>query len=81
MIQLKNVAETTKYFTNGGFQKILMKKDIYKKDKFDLYSEAYRNDLENAEFKTLFYVRIIMNLPNFNATFLPNRWKMSNFVE
>ena len=26
------------------------------KDKFELYSEAYKNDLVNREFKTLFYV-------------------------
>ena len=54
--RINNFAETTKYFTNGGFAQLLIKKDIYEEDKFKLYSEAYRNDLENAEFKTLYYV-------------------------
>ena len=53
---IKNFAISTKCFTNGGFAQLLIKKNIYGTDKFKLYSEAYRNDLENEEFKTLFYV-------------------------
>ena len=53
---IKNFAISTKCFTNGGFAQLLIKKNIYGADKFKLYSEAYRNDLENEEFKTLFYV-------------------------
>ena len=56
-ICIKNFAESTKYFTNGGFAKLLMKKTHNnKKDKFDLCLEAYDYDLNNAEFKTLFYI-------------------------
>jgi len=53
---IKNFAISTKCFTNGGFAQLLIKKNIYGTDKFKLYSEAYRNDLENEEFKTLFYI-------------------------
>ena len=54
---IQNFAESTKYFTNGGFAKLLMKKTHNnKKDKFDLCLEAYDYDLNNAEFKTLFYI-------------------------
>ena len=53
---IKNFAETTKIFTNWGFAQLLIKKDMIGKDKFELYSEAYKNDLVNREFKTLFYV-------------------------
>ena len=54
---IKNFAESTKYFTNGGFAKILMKKTHNNvKDKYDLCLEAYDYDLNNAEFKTLFYL-------------------------
>jgi hypothetical protein len=53
---IKNFSETTKIFTNGGFAQLLIKKDMVAKDKFELYSEAYKNDLVNGEFKTLFYV-------------------------
>ena len=53
----KNFAETTKYFTNGGFARLLMmKNDNNKNDEFDLYSKAYNSDLNNGEFKTVFYL-------------------------
>ena len=53
----KNFAETTKYFTNGGFARLLMmKNDNNETDKFDLYSKAYNSDSNNKEFKTVFYL-------------------------
>ena len=54
---IDDFTKATKYFTNSGFSKLLMKiKDIKKIDKFDLCLKAYQNDLNNKEFKTLFYV-------------------------
>ena len=45
-------AESTKYFTNGGFQKLIMDKKQQIKDKIDLCLDAYENDLNNVKFKT-----------------------------
>jgi len=45
-------AESTKYFTNGGFQKLIMDKKQQIRDKIDLCLDAYENDLNNVKFKT-----------------------------
>ena len=49
---IKDFAESTKYFTNGGFAKLIMDKKQYIKDKIDLCLDAYENDLNNVKFKT-----------------------------
>jgi len=49
---IKYFAENTKYFTNGGFQKLILCKKGQIKDKTDLSLDAYYNDLNNLEFKT-----------------------------
>jgi len=51
-ITIKYFAEYTKYFTNGGFQKLIMNKKQQIKDKIDLCLGAYENDLNNVKFKT-----------------------------
>ena len=48
---IKNFGNSTTYFTNGGFAKLLLKKKNIK-DKIDLCLDAYENDLNNVEFKT-----------------------------
>ena len=45
-------AESTKYFTNGGFAKLIMNKKEHIKDKIDLCLGAYENDLSKVNFKT-----------------------------
>ena len=42
---------STKYFTNGGFAKLIMKKK-YIKDIFELCLDAYESDLSRAKFDT-----------------------------
>ena len=44
-------AESTKYFTNGGFAKLIMNKNKEIKDKIDLCLDAYENDLNKQIFK------------------------------
>ena len=44
-------AKSTKYFTNGGFAKLLMEKK-YEKDYVYLFLDAYENDLKKAKFET-----------------------------
>jgi hypothetical protein len=44
-------AKITKYFTNGGFAKLLMEKK-YEKDYVYLFLDAYENDLKKAKFET-----------------------------
>jgi hypothetical protein len=46
---IDNFANSTKYFTNGGFAKLIMKKK-HIEDIFDLCLDAYENDLKNAKF-------------------------------
>jgi hypothetical protein len=54
---INDFIQATKYFTNGGFSKLIMElKEDKEIDKFDLCLKAYENDLSNKEFKTLFYV-------------------------
>ena len=45
-------AESTKYFTNGGFAKLIMNQKEHIKDKIDLCLGAYENDLSKVNFKT-----------------------------
>ena len=45
-------ANSTKYFTNGGFAKLIMNKNKQIKDKIDLCLDAYENDLNKEIFKT-----------------------------
>ena len=48
---IKYFADSTKYFTNGGFAKLIMeRKNI--KDIYDLCLDAYENDLSKAKFDT-----------------------------
>ena len=49
---IKNFAESTIYFTNGGFAKLITDKKKQKKNKIDLCLDAYENDLSKVEFKT-----------------------------
>ena len=49
---IKDFAQSTKYFTNGGFAKLIMDKKQHIKDKIDLCLDAYENDLNNVKFKT-----------------------------
>ena len=53
---IKYFAESTKYFTNGGFAKLIMKKKKIN-DIFELCLDAYENDLSKAKFETplIFY--------------------------
>ena len=48
---IKDIAESTKYFTNGGFPKLIMDKKQYIKDKIDLSLDPYENDLNKVKFK------------------------------
>ena len=48
---IENFAKSTKYFTNGGFAKLIMQKK-YIKDIFELCLDAYENDLSKAKFDT-----------------------------
>ena len=48
---IRYFAESTKYFTNGGFARLIMEKK-YIKDIFDLCLDAYENDLSKAKFDT-----------------------------
>ena len=45
-------AESTKYFTNGGFARIIMDKKQKIKDKIDLCLDAYENDINKGNFKS-----------------------------
>jgi len=47
-------ADSTKYFTNGGFAKLIMEKKLKKDklDKFELCLDAYESDLSKAKFDT-----------------------------
>ena len=45
-------AKSTKYFTNGGFAQLIMKKKHDIKNKIDLCLDAYENDLNKLDFKT-----------------------------
>ena len=54
---ISDFVEATKYFTSGGFAKLLMEmKDKQDIDKFDLCLKAYDHDLKDKKFKRLFYV-------------------------
>ena len=44
-------SNNTKYFTNGGFAKLIMEKK-HIKDIFELYLDAYENDLSKAKLDT-----------------------------
>ena len=48
---IKYFAENTKYFTNGGFQKVIIGKKGQIKDKTDLSLDPYDNDLNSVKFK------------------------------
>jgi energy-coupling factor transporter ATP-binding protein EcfA2 len=51
---IKSFAEGTKYFTNGGFSKLLLEENNEfdaKKDEIDILSKEYDNDLKNENFK------------------------------
>ena len=49
---LKYFADSTIYFTNGGFARLIVNKNKQQKNKIDLCLDAYENDLSKAEFKT-----------------------------
>ena len=49
---MKYFAESTQYFTNGGFAKLITNKTQPIKDKYDLCLDAYENDLGKVKFKT-----------------------------
>ena len=48
---IKYFAENTKYFTNGGFQNLIIGKKGQIKDETDLSLDAYDNDLNSVKFK------------------------------
>ena len=48
---IKYFADSTKYFTNGGFAKLIMEKK-HIKDIFELCLDAYESDLSKAKFDT-----------------------------
>lgn len=48
---IKYFADSTKYFINGGFAKLIMEKK-HINDIFDLCLDAYENDLSKAKFDT-----------------------------
>jgi hypothetical protein len=69
-------AKSTKYFTNGGFAKLIMNKNKEIKDKIDLCLDAYENDLDknNKEKKELFKTPLIFidkNTKKFRFEMLP----------
>ena len=49
---IKYFADSTIYFTNGGFAKLIVDKKKQQKNKIDLCLDAYENDLSKVEFKT-----------------------------
>ena len=49
---IKYFADSTIYFTNGGFAKLIINKKQQQKNKIDLCLDAYENDLSKVEFKT-----------------------------
>ena len=49
---LKYFADSTIYFTNGGFARLIVDKNKQQKNKIDLCLDAYENDLSKVEFKT-----------------------------
>jgi len=49
---LKYFADSTIYFTNGGFARLIVDKKKQQKNKIDLCLDAYENDLSKVEFKT-----------------------------
>ena len=59
---IENFAKATKYFTYGGFSKLLLEKEDNlddKIDEIDILSKEYKNDLENEKFeqKLIFIVK------------------------
>ena len=83
---IKDTAESTKYFTNGGFPKLIMDKKQYIKDKIDLCLEPYENDLNKVKFKVplIFVDKKTMKLnieifsDNFNESVIETSNKMIN---
>ena len=54
---IKYFADSSIYFTNGGFAKLIIDKKQQQKNKIDLCLDAYENDLSRVEFKTpLIYI-------------------------
>ena len=51
-ICIKYFADSTIYFTNGGFARLIVDKKKQQKNKIDLCLDAYENDLSKVEFKT-----------------------------
>ena len=49
---IKYFADSTIYFTNGGFARLIVDKKKQQKNKIDLCLDAYENDLSKVEFKT-----------------------------
>ena len=49
---IKLFAQSTRYFTNGGFAKLIIDKKQQIKDKIDLCLNAYKNDLNKVNYKT-----------------------------
>ena len=68
---IKIFAESTIYFTNGGFAKLIIDKTKQKKDKIDLCLDAYENDLSKVEFKTPL-IFVDKNTKKFQFEKLPN---------
>jgi len=67
---IKYFSESTKYFTNGGFAKLITNTNQPIKDKFDLCLDAYENDLGKLQFKTPL-IFIDKNTKKFNLEILP----------
>ena len=52
----RGIGKATKYFTDGGFSKLIIKDEIINKnngDYLDLLSQIYDNNLKNEKFEIL----------------------------
>ena len=72
---IKVFAESTKYFTNGGFSKLLIQKKYEKYDKVDLLLDTYICDLYQEKFVTPL-ISIVEKANKYDLVMLPNMLEM-----
>ena len=65
-------AKSTKFFTNGGFAKLIMNNQKQIKDKIDLCLDAYQNDLGKVEFHKTPLIYIDKATNKFRFEILPD---------
>jgi hypothetical protein len=74
---MKYFEESTQYFTNGGFAKLITNKTQPIKDKYDLCLDAYENDLGKVKFKTPL-IFIDKDTKKFKLEILPDKSEDKN---